>query len=90
MPFFRKKPVMIEAHKLTAQNYQSVKIWCKSLVGRCAEYGDEGKEISPCYIVIKTLEGNMRANQGDYIIKGIHGEFYPCKEEIFLQSYEEV
>lgn len=38
---------------------------------------------------VKTLEGTMTATEGSYIIKGIHGEFYPCKEDIFLESYEE-
>jgi hypothetical protein len=41
-------------------------------------------------MIIKTLEGNMLANAGDYIITGIHGEQYPCKRDIFLQTYEEV
>ena len=39
---------------------------------------------------IPTLEGNMKANIGDYIIKGINGEFYPCKPDIFDKTYEEV
>ena len=39
-------------------------------------------------IIIKTLEGNMEVSDGDYIIKGIQGEFYPCKPEIFEQTYE--
>ena len=41
-------------------------------------------------IEIKTLEGTMKANKGDYIITGIHGEQYPCKPDIFKQTYEEV
>lgn len=40
-------------------------------------------------LVIPTLEGEMRANEGDYIIKGIHGEFYPCKQDIFEESYDD-
>ena len=39
---------------------------------------------------IKTLEGNMRADEGDYIIKGLRGEFYPCKPDVFEKKYEEV
>lgn len=42
------------------------------------------------YVKIETLEGTMRANVGDYIIKGINGEFYPCKPDIFMKTYEEV
>lgn len=90
MGYYRKKPVVVEAHQLTVENYQTLKIWCGSLQGRCAEFGDDGVQITPAYIVIKTLEGQMRANQGEYIIKGLQGEFYPCKEDIFLASYEEV
>ena len=41
-------------------------------------------------IKIKTLEGTMKANKGDYIITGIHGEQYPCKPDIFKETYEEV
>jgi hypothetical protein len=40
-------------------------------------------------LVISTLEGEMRANEGDYIIKGVHGEFYPCKQDIFEESYDD-
>ena len=40
------------------------------------------------YIEIDTLEGTMRANLGDFIIKGVQGEFYPCKPDIFEQTYE--
>ena len=39
---------------------------------------------------IRTLEGNMKVNDGDYIIRGTHGEFYPCRQDIFEENYEEV
>lgn len=42
------------------------------------------------YIPIETLEGTMKASVGDYIIKGVKGEFYPCREDIFNESYEKV
>lgn len=41
-------------------------------------------------LLIETLEGTMSANEGDYILKGISGEFYPCKPDIFNNTYEEV
>jgi hypothetical protein len=41
-------------------------------------------------VTIHTLEGDMKANHGDYIIKGVKGEFYPCRQDIFEQTYEEV
>lgn len=40
-------------------------------------------------VEIKTLEGVMKANKGDYIIKGVQGELYPCKPDIFYETYEE-
>lgn len=42
------------------------------------------------YIPVETLEGTMRASVGDYIIKGVNGEFYPCKPDIFEKTYEKV
>ena len=42
------------------------------------------------YIMIKTLEGNMRCDIGDYIIKGVKGEFYPCKPDIFKDTYDAI
>lgn len=42
------------------------------------------------YILIRTLEGTMTANPGDWIIKGVNGEFYPCKPDIFEKTYEPV
>ena len=41
-------------------------------------------------VTIHTLEGDVKANRGDYIIKGVKGEFYPCRQDIFEQTYEEV
>ena len=48
----------------------------------------KGSEYEGCSLTIKTLEGNMSASPGDYIIKGVNGEFYPCKPDIFEQTYE--
>ncbi|MEF9968548.1 MAG: hypothetical protein RR766_08545, partial [Longicatena sp.] len=45
---------------------------------------------SPYELFIKTLEGSMHVSVGDYVIKGIHGEIYPCKKEIFEESYDKV
>ena len=85
---FRKKPVVIEAHKLSRM-FADV---CVQFVGAANidSYGlGEFKE-DECYINIKTLEGVIRASEGDYIIKGVAGEFYPCKPEIFEKTYEKV
>lgn len=85
---YRKKPVVIEAIQLTRENGEDVAKWSggiwKSLYGR----GDRGEDIS--HVVIHTLEGDHRGNLGDFIIKGVSGEFYPCKPDIFAATYEEV
>ena len=76
---FRKKPIIIEALQNLPINIEEIKEWLK------------GKyEIKWGHLVIKTIEGEMTCNDGDWIIKGIKGEFYPCKPEIFEQTYEEV
>lgn len=74
---FRKKPVVIEAIQFI-DNFTEIKEFCgDNVVGR----GDD------C-IVIQTLEGDMCANKMDWIIKGVNGEFYPCKPDIFEKTYE--
>ncbi len=92
---FRKKPVTIEAIRLL-NNDDSIeeciewvfKIGMEtSLIGKSATI-DDVKDKGGFYI--PTLEGNMKANIGDYIIKGINGEFYPCKPDIFDKTYEKV
>ena len=83
---YRKKPVEIEAWKFTREALKSNDSWVRL-------YGNELHLISQyagevIYIEIDTLEGTMRANLGDIIIKGVQGEFYPCKPDIFEQTYE--
>lgn len=81
---YRKKPVVISA-VLCSQVNDPFKVaeWCG---GTFVESGVTG---APGHIIIKTLEGDMRAEIGDYIIKGVEGEFYPCKPDIFNKTYEE-
>lgn len=77
---FRKKPVVIEAASFTTVRDGS--LICKWCGG--------SNEKSPHEIQIETLEGVMTASIGDYIIKGVKGEFYPCKPDIFEATYEKV
>jgi len=77
----RKKPVEIEAHRLTIENYDFVAKWCKGVLIK------RDDNFEP-YIQIMTLEGVMTARLHDYIIKGVAGEFYPCAPAIFDQTYE--
>lgn len=89
MSKYRKKPVLIEAHELT-RKFADVIV--EQFIGleNVKEYNYGEFKEDACYIEIKTLEGVMTANEGDYIIKGIKGEFYPCKPDIFKATYEKV
>lgn len=75
---YRKKPVEVEAVRWNGNNHKEVidfaenKIWFDRLGN----------------IWIATLEGDMVAKKGDYIIKGVQGEYYPCKPDIFAETYE--
>lgn len=82
MPKFRKRPVVIEAVQFTAENLDESVQFC----GGRYEYERGHGEV----IYIDTLEGTMRADCGDWIIRGVNGEHYPCKDQIFAQTYEPV
>jgi hypothetical protein len=84
---YRKKPVVIEAIQWDGSNLDEI----KKFTGDHAvvKYGEkDGEAIADLFI--HTLEGDMHASKGDYIIKGVHGEFYPCKPDVFSQTYEEM
>lgn len=78
---YRKRPVVIEAVQWTGSNLSEI---CKFT----------GRDVAHLYannnMYITTLEGIMKASVGDYIVKGVDGEFYPCKPDIFNKTYEEV
>lgn len=80
---YRKKPVVIEAIQLSKETFQEIWNWIGPDISAS---GDMDK----CYIFIDTFEGTLKAVSGDYIIKGVKGEFYPCKSEIFELTYEAV
>ena len=83
MPFFQKKPVVIEARQLTKDNFGEILAWVNS--------DSKNWYDSSCIsrlLVIKTLEGDHQAKIGDWIIKGVKGEFYPCKPDIFEMTYQ--
>ena len=83
---YRKKPVTIEAMQLTRHNACEIAEWGGEnvfVVYIVGERFDHEKAIN-----IRTLEGVMEADPGDYIIKGVQGEFYPCKPDIFAATYE--
>jgi len=83
MRSFRKKPVVIEAMQLTDEVLDATHPSTLHLPG--VIYDPVKREAS-----IETLEGTMIASYGDWIIKGLRGELYPCKPDIFQATYEEV
>ena len=93
MPKYRKKPVVVEAVRWTGSNLEEIRNFVGSdLIEECVELFDIKRTLKEILvdIAIDTLEGTMRVDYGDYIIKGVQGEFYPCKPDIFLATYEEV
>lgn len=87
---YRKKPVIIEAFRWTGDIEQEEDpVWIiEGFKNGLIKFDNPGKPF--VQLVICTLEGNMFANRGDYIIKGIQGEIYPCKPDIFEATYEPV
>jgi hypothetical protein len=89
---YRKKPVIVEAYQLVETEY-SVREAVRFAFG-VDVMSDKEMEImfAIAYqnggLFIETLEGTMKAEFGDYIIRGVAGEFYPCKSEIFNATYE--
>lgn len=79
---YSKKPVAIEAIQLTNKNHSEIIEWLSS-------YNVESYTLNSSEFYVKTLEGDMKANIGDYIIKGVKDEFYPCREDIFKMTYDE-
>lgn len=83
---YRKKPVVIEAMQFNRENIKELEKFTNNKLKKVLiERRIDG--IATCKI--ETLEGTMTAKEGDYIIKGINGEFYPCKPDIFEKTYEE-
>jgi len=98
MAKYRKKPVVIEAVQLRWSTWGEVCDFLEGIVNPdnpargVKTFSDTCGETGPEYIelTIPTLEGNHIAKHGDYIIKGVQGEFYPCKPDIFEATYEQV
>lgn len=82
MPQFRKKPVVIEAYQYRASE-QDGRVAAEALAGD-VRYPEDGT------MLIRTLEGVMCAQPGDWIIRGVKGELYPCKPDIFAATYDPV
>lgn len=81
MTRYRKRPVEIEARQLSAANATELAIWCSGTVLWNSRGGVLG-------VVVPTLEGSLSASVGWWIIRGVEGEFYPCRNDIFQATYE--
>ena len=82
MPMFRKRPVVVEARQFSAESCADICQWMG------IEHNDVGRCGLDTPLIIHTLEGELFAQVGDWIIKGTQGEFYPCKPDIFAATYE--
>lgn len=82
MPRYRKKPVVIEARQYDggAVNALDMMTWSSGIVKHNRVLG----------LHVETLEGVMVVRKGDWVIRGVKGEYYPCKPDIFAASYDEV
>jgi len=83
---YRKKPVEIEAVQFTYNDLHEV----KEFIDKDYYGGIEQPPDKPSQLIIETDEGNHHAIEGDWIIKGVNSEFYPCKPDVFEQTYEKV
>lgn len=92
---YRKKPVVIEAMELMGdrEGFEAVAAWSGAFPvyteDNLTERPPTWERKTPRYLIIHTLEGDHRADIGDFVIKGVKGEFYPCKPDIFWKTYEE-
>lgn len=84
---YRKKPVVIDAWHWQGVSLSDAKSFCKEM-----ELPDfhMGARNNVTGLIIPTLEGDMVAQENDWIIKGVNGEYYPCKPDIFYKTYEKV
>ena len=78
--------MVIDAVVWDGKNQKEIKEFCPA--AQFEVHGESGTNFAVVVLVIPTLEGYHRALKGDYIIKGVKGEFYPCKPDIFAKTYE--
>lgn len=81
MPMYVKKPIPIEARQITVENAEELASWSNSDIVQRPDGSISG-------MMVYTLEGTMTGSIGDYLIKGVRGEFYFCAKNIFEESYE--
>jgi hypothetical protein len=96
---YRKKPVEIDAIQYEGISYAPLKAFIEKTGGnpdiiKSKPVGEQHaidiRTMREYRLVVETLEGDMRITQGDYLIRGVNGEYYPCKPDIFAKTYEKV
>lgn len=90
MAKFRKKPVEIDAFQFTGTNGAAVRAWAAQLGYTGKPFADMLFAPGVYHLRVPTLEGETIASAGDYVIRGVEGEYYACKPGIFAQTYEPV
>jgi len=89
MPNYIKKPIAIQATKFIERDFSHWEPWVQNAYNK-KEWGyrfDENTGV-PNGFIVNTLEGDMAAGPGDYLVKGVNGELYPCRGDIFEETYE--
>ena len=88
---YRKKPIVVEAQQLidddSGDNSGEIAAWCGGTAAAIWRMTESPPRLI-ARVIVHTLEGDMYAVPGDWIIKGVQGEYYPCKPAIFEQTYE--
>ena len=87
MKKYVKKPIEVEAIQIKVENMLELE---RFLIDNLDKGRIEVSFPEGIVVIISTLEGDMKAHEGDYIIKGVRGELYPCRKDIFEETYEEV
>ena len=87
---YRKKPVVIEAYQMTYANWGRCEDWPEWLHEAWSSSGVGSMDCPAGTLFIHTLNGVVDVPWGEWIVKGVHGELYPCKPDIFVKLYEEV
>lgn len=87
---YRKKPVEVEAVQWTGKNRGEIRFFCTHGAFFAPTRQDTEGRVTEWRLLIDSPEGIMYAEAGDYIIKGVNGEFYPCKSDVFAKTYERV
>ena len=93
---FRRKPLVVDAFQMTEESWEGPDghpEWFENAIDEVKAFSfseDEDAEYEDFWGIIKTLEGDHKVSWDDWIIKGVKGEIYPCKPDIFEQTYEKV